>query len=351
MNRLLFLGFLTMISTLIFIGCDSVESSSANVSGDWSIPENEVFDGGPGKDGIPALESPSFVKPSSINFMSSNDLVLIVNHNNEVRIYPHPILDWHEIINDEIGNKSFAVTYCPLTGSGICWDRNIDGEQTTFGVSGLLYNTNLIPYDRKTGSNWSQMQLKSVNGALISTVIKTYPIIETSWGTAKNLYPNADVVSANTGFSRSYGTYPYGDYRSNHSSFLFPVNRSDGRLNAKERVLGLFSNNKTKAYRISDFQNGKIIIDTLDNERFLIYGDSQRNIISAFNITNLSNDIEFSIPNIFSLYVISDNKGNSYDLFGNSLNSSSANIVPAKYFVAYWFAWAAFYPETEFFEK
>lgn len=347
MKRLLFLGFLAVNTMLIFIGCNSVESSSANVSGDWTIPENEVFDGGPGKDGIPALESPSFVKPSSINFMSSNDLVLIVNHNNEVRIYPHPILDWHEIINDEIGNKSFAVTYCPLTGSGICWDRNIDGEKTTFGVSGLLYNTNLIPYDRKTGSNWSQMQLKSVNGALISTEVKTYPIIETSWGTAKNLYPNADVVSTNTGYSRSYGTYPYGDYRSNHSSFLFPVNSSDGRLDAKERVLGLFSNNLTKAYRISDFQNGKIIIDTLGSERILIYGDSQKNIISAFDITGLSNDIIFSIPNTFSSFVISNNLGNSYDLFGNSLNSSSVNLEPAKYFVAYWFAWAAFYPETD----
>jgi len=351
MNRLLVVGFILWITMVIFTGCDSVESSSADVSGDWLIPENEIFDGGPGKDGIPALKSPALTKPSNISYLANNDLVLIVNHNSEVRIYPHPILDLHEIINDEIGDKSFAVTYCPLTGSGICWDRMVFGEKTTFGVSGLLYNTNLIPYDRNTGSNWSQMQLRSVNGPLLSTVVKTYPIIETSWATAKNLYPDADVVSISTGYSRNYGTYPYGDYRTNNSSLIFPVNNSDGRLNEKERVLGLLSNSSTKAYRINDFQNGEVIIDTINSDRFLIYGDSGKNIICAFNITNINKDVVFSISNTFSSYVLSDNLGNNFDLFGNSQNSNARNLESAKFFIAYWFAWAAFYPDTDLYQK
>jgi len=265
--------------------------------------------------------------------------------------YQHPILDWHEIINDGIGNTKFAITYCPLTGSGISWDRIIDGNETTFGVSGLLYNTNLIPYDRKTESNWSQMRLQSVNGSLISKFVNTFPLLETSWETAKNLFSGAKVVSENTGFSRNYGTYPYGSYRTNHSSLLFPVNHNDSRVNSKERVLGLFAGDETKAYRILDFQNSDIVIESVGLKKFIIYGDLNKNIITAFDISNIPEDIEFTKSSLQLPYIVQDNLGNHYDLFGHSKELGKSNLKPAKAFIAYWFAWAAFYPSTDLYLK
>lgn len=170
----------------------------------WLIPVAEVRDGGPGKDGIPAIDNPNFISASAVTYLNDNDLVLGFADGNNVSAYPHSILDWHEIINVDTENHSIAVIYCPLTGTGIGWDRVINEKKTTFGVSGLLYNSNIIPYDRLTGSNWSQLLLKSVNGELSGTLPKTYNLIETTWKTWKAMYPASRVVSTNTGFNRNY---------------------------------------------------------------------------------------------------------------------------------------------------
>jgi len=141
--------------------------------------------------------------------MSCN-LVIGFAQGDDARAYPHFILDWHEIVNDRVGDIHIAVTYCPLTGTGIGWEREINGSVTTFGVSGLLFNSNLIPYDRNTDSNWSQIRLDCVNGDLIGTEAETHVLVETTW---KTMYPKTLVMSMNTGYNRSYGNYPYGNYR------------------------------------------------------------------------------------------------------------------------------------------
>ncbi len=345
---------LMVIVTILFYYCSDeplTQTQTKNNSGKWLIPENEVFDGGPGRDGIPALDKLQFTSIENANYLQNNNLVIAVNFNNEIRVYPHAILDWHEIINDAIGNNKFAITYCPLTGSGIGWNRIIDGETTTFGVSGLLYNTNLIPYDRKTGSNWSQMKLQSVNGPLISKFISVVPIVETNWATIKSAFPNAKVVSTNTGYSRNYEQYPYGDYRTNNSSLLFPVDHKDNRVLAKNRVMGIFDGEKTKAYQIVDFSSpGEILLDKFNSKRFLLYGNIAKNIIVAFDISMIDSTLTFEILDSDLPWIFKDSKKNKYNLFGISENNKKV-LKPAKSFIAYWFAWVAFYPNTELYER
>ena len=137
---------------IIGMGCNDEEG------GVWSIPNEQVLDGGPGKDGIPSVDNPIFYDISQNTVYEEEDLVVGYKRDTAARAYPHVVLDWHEIVNDEINGFPMTITYCPLTGTAIGWDRTIDGNVTTFGVSGLLYNSNLIPYDRRTNSNWSQMQ-------------------------------------------------------------------------------------------------------------------------------------------------------------------------------------------------
>ena len=154
------------IASIILSGCKEEESfgnsnkrpSSNSLQNEWLIPEGLVRDGGPGKDGIPAISDPKFTQASAVDYLKDEDLVIGLKYNEEIKVYPHIILDWHEIVNDEIDEFAFALTYCPLTGTAINWNRKLNGITTTFGVSGLLYNSNLIPYDRETDSNWSQMQ-------------------------------------------------------------------------------------------------------------------------------------------------------------------------------------------------
>ena len=218
----------------------------------WLVPSNEVRSGGVGRDGIPAISNPKFVKASQVSFLDDDDLLIAFKHGDQIKAYPHDILDWHEIVNDSFDNLNFSIVYCPLTGTGTVWGRTIDGKTTTYGVSGLLYNTNIVPYDRATGSNWSQLYDRSINGSNIGKKAKNYMPLETTWATFKKLYPDADVMSTSTGFNRSYGNYPYGSYRTN-DGLIFPVKYNDDRLPPKERVHAVIINNKAKAFKFENF--------------------------------------------------------------------------------------------------
>ncbi len=348
MKSIAYLIFTLMI--FVLTGCDDSSTDSADVSGAWLIPKDQIFDGGPGKDGIPALINPQFSTASSTSYLKNNDLVLIMKIGGEIRIYPHPILDWHEIINDEINGTKFALTYCPLTGTGIAWDRVINGKETTFGVSGLLYNSNLIPYDRASNSNWSQMKLLSVNGSLLGTFANTFTVIETSWLTAKQTFPNAKVVSTSTGYSRSYGTYPYGDYKTNNGLLIFPVSPDDSRLPRKERVLGVLSNGEATAYRFQENgANIDLFSDNIGGKEITVVHSKSRNFITAYQ-----NELEdgtvvtlSALQNEFPI-VMTDSDANKYNVFGEITEGpqQGKKLKSVTSMIAYWFAWAAFYPNT-----
>ncbi len=318
---------------------------------DWLIPKNEVFDGGPGKDGIPALTDPDMIPASQVDFLFDDDLVIGFSYNGEIRAYPHAILDWHEIINDAPGGLPVAITYCPLTGTGIVWDRELDGKMTTFGVSGLLYNTNLIPYDRLTDSNWSQLALTCVNGTLKGQKVKTYRMIETTWRTWKELYPNSTVVSMNTGFSRKYGRYPYGDYKTNDDKLLFPVNVTDDRLPAKERVLAVVIDEAVMAYRFFPAKEQTVIIhDSFMNTDLVVINNTDKNFIVAFKNDFGGGKRNFSVlDQTESDMVFKDDLGNKFNLFGEAKEGpdKGKSLTSVVSFMAYWFSLRPFYQTVE----
>ncbi|MFA3782015.1 DUF3179 domain-containing protein [Melioribacteraceae bacterium 4301-Me] len=352
LNKLIY----SVMFILYFTSCDKLtdfRSSGNDVpSGNWLIPTNEIYDGGPGKDGIPALVNPELISDKSATYLNDEDLVIAIKINNELRVYPHKILDWHEIINDGINSVKYAITYCPLTGSGIAYNREINNLETTFGVSGLLYNTNLIAYDRATNSNWSQMKLECVNGKLIGKLVQTFPIIETYWKTIKNYFTDSKVVSLNTGYSRNYGVYPYGDYKTNNSLLLFPVSHEDSRLPRKERVLGVLINNKAKAFKFTDNTENSISIkqSTLNNVNFVVVDSKKNNFIVAYQpVLNNGKSVTLKSTNSNLPVIMEDQFNNKYDLFGYVIEGldEGAKLKTVTQYIAYWFAWAAFYPDTE----
>ncbi|MEO0897516.1 MAG: DUF3179 domain-containing protein [Bacteroidota bacterium] len=233
---------------------DPAAKIEVSTNSEWLIPSTRVFDGGPGKDGIPSLENLVFRLADRVDFMAPEDLVIGFRVGDDIRAYPHKILDWHEIVNDDVDDQVFtSITYCPLTGTASAWNREIGGKVTTFGVSGLLYNTNLMPYDRETDSYWSQMRFDCVNGSSIGQEIEVQMIVETSWNTWLNLYPNSIVLTPETGFNRNYQQYPYGDYRTNDNNIIFPLEYDDQRLPRKERVHAVILDGVAKAYPLPIF--------------------------------------------------------------------------------------------------
>jgi hypothetical protein len=238
----------------IFPDADRGEFDGLKIEGtnNWLVPQNEVRSGGVGKDGIPAVSNPKFDDVSNVSYMNKGDLVVGISDGLSVKAYPHFVLDWHEIVNDKMGETDFSIIYCPLTGTASAWDNNINGIKTNFGVSGLLYNTNIVPYDRATNSNWSQLFDAAIFGQLKGVKPKTHMVVETTWATWEKLYPNSKLLNTNTSLNRNYGDYPYGNYRIDES-LIFPVKYPDKRLHAKQRVHAVIVNGKARVYRFENF--------------------------------------------------------------------------------------------------
>ena len=338
-----------VIGFTLLIGCDTslTDDEDTDKVPDWLISESELYDGGPGKDGIPALTDPLFIDTELGNYFSNDRLVLGMKIGDEYRAYPHAILDFHEIINDKIGDDFFAVVYCPLTGTGMAWNRVVNGIETTFGVSGFLYNTNVVPYDRETESHWSQMRLDCINGEYIGTEVELFPIIEITWSQWREMYPNSVVVSEQTGYARRYGEYPYGDYRTNDEFFLFPVSNSDSRVPAKERVHGIIGDSETIIYRFDKFKDGIHVYEDMIGERpTVVVGDSIGKYIVSY-YTDENSSISYSAVQGEYPIAFSDSNGNKFDLFGTAMSGpqTGKQLEATKSFIGCWFSWAAFYPE------
>lgn len=359
----LLLGVLFVLSACVKDATPSSNpGSNVNTGGqnngnndDWLLPIGSIVDGGPGKDGIPAIEFPRFEKASQVTFLAPDDLVIGVQMDSVIKAYPHHVLDWHEIVNDVAGKEVFALTYCPLTGTGIAWNRLIDGLPTTFGVSGLLYNSNLIPYDRRTGSNWSQMFNKCVNGPLSNRDVETFPVFETTWETWKKMFPNSDVMNYNTGFFRTYGRYPYSDYKTNHNFFLFNVETKDSRLLSKERGLGIIAGETARFYPLSIFEKEiRVIEDTFLGDRLVIAGSGTENFIVAYK-RNLADGTELSFSAVQNgdAVIMQDNEGNKWSAFGYALEGPRAGtrLEPVASYMGFWFAWGAFFPKLTIYSR
>ncbi len=315
---------------------------------EWLIPVSEVRDGGPGKDGIPSIDNPQFSSVSEVSNVISDDLLVVgIKVGDDVKAYPHFIMDWHEIVNDNLGDVSVAITYCPLTGTAIGWDRVVNGSKTTFGVSGLLYNNNLIPYDRSTNSNWSQIGLQCINGLLIGEEPGIISLTETTWGVWKSMYPQTKVLNTITGFSRNYGFYPYGNYRTNNEYLIFPLNPRDDRLPSKERVLAVIDYKEAKVFRFNSFGQGNVIKDVFNGEEILVVGDQDTMV--SFGLDNQTILLNFEYAYNGSETFFKDSEGTEWNIFGEAISGPGTGnkLNPKNSFMAYWFSIGAFYPEAK----
>ena len=319
------------------------------------VPLSEVIGGGPGPDGIPPLETPLFTEDLSATSISPFELIVGVKIGDDIRAYPYNILNWHEVVNDQFSMdgspESVTLSYCPLTGSAVLWKSFMEPGNKTFGTSGLLYNSNLILYDRATRSNWSQMLEQAINGVQIKRIPDRLPVVETSWGTWKAMYPATKLLSEATGFSRDYTAYPYGSFREDQS-LLFPVNNSnDLRLHRKERVLGINVGASSKVYPISNFSNQvEVINEVVGNMQVVAAGSSGHNFGVIFN-RELEDCtvLDFVAVQAKLPVVMRDNEGNEWDIFGTAVSGArkGQQLQKTNSYIAYWFAWTAFFPGAQ----
>ena len=217
-----------------------------------TVPRNEIRAGGPPKDGIPAITDPEIVTAESASFLTAQSRVIGTTIGKDSRAWPIAVLNYHEIINDTLGGIPIAVTYCPLCDSAAIFDRRTKDGVREFGVSGLLYNSNVLMYERAAGeqSLFSQVQGHGVSGPGAKQPLKTLPVELTTWQDWRARHPNTTVASLQTGHQRDYTRNPYGDYFST-PNLMFPVQKKSDRLPQKQRVLGLWSGDSFLAVPLS----------------------------------------------------------------------------------------------------
>lgn len=275
----------------------------------YLVHPSKFLSGGPPKDGIPSIDAPKFIPANKADWLSDEELGLGIVHEGESRFYPFRILVYHEIVNDFIQDDPILITYCPLCFTGIAFVRQIDNEPVEFGVSGKLYNSELVMYDRKTDSYWPQTLGKAVLGLSTGKTIKKIPTDTVKWGDWKKVHSNTKVLSRDTGFIRNYdGSNPYGrkgDFTD--INLQFPLENKDSRLDAYEIIYGIELNGKFKAYKKSDLEQRLKIEDIIGGEKIIIEFD--KGLKSA-----------------------------------RASKESGERIVVDTLF---WFAWAAFHPDTE----
>ena len=240
------------------------------------IPVKQILSGGPPRDGIPSIDKPKFVEANKADYLKSKDRVIGIIVDGEARAYPIRILNWHEIVNDKIKGKSVAVTFCPLCGSGIVYAADFNNKPHRFGVSGLLYNSDVLLYDRETETLWSQILSKGISGKLVNQKLEIIPSSHTSWSAWKNRYPKTKVLSTDTGFRRDYNRTPYGSYTKN-TSIYFPIEFKSKKYHPKERVLGITINGKSKVYPFSELSklDKNTLKDKFEGEKLHLEFDSE----------------------------------------------------------------------------
>ena len=274
-----------------------------------SVPIEDILPGGPSRDGIPAIIKPNFVTVDEATFLRDNDRVLGIIGKMEEKAYPIKILNWHEIVNDTVEGSPTVITYCPLCGTGIGFAGIVHGQTATFGVSGLLYQNDLLMYDHQTESLWSQIAMEAVAGPLTGEKLQHRFLEHTTWGEWRNAHPQTLVLSINTGYRREYNIDPYLGY-AERPDLMFPTSPVDPRYHAKEWVLGVQIKETYKAYPFSELRKvSGPVHDKVNGQALTIRFNRRTQSATAL-----------------------DDRG-----------------TPLLSFMAYWFAWTAFHPNTSVF--
>ncbi len=278
---------------------------------DATIPVDQIRAGGPPKDGIPALTNPPMITAAEAAYLGPDDRVIGYVDGDEARAYPLRILNHHELVNDRVAGKPILVTYCPLCDSAAIFDRRTPLGEREFGVSGLLYNSNVLMYDRggQPESLWSQVKGAGVSGPAADQKLTPLPVELTTWKDWINRYPHTRVLSPETGHRRDYNRNPYAGYFTS-PRLVFPVESTSDRLPTKAPVLGVWVGDASRAYPVSAFgSEAREFEDTVGGRRLTL----------AFE------------PNPDRLRVVSADD----DL---------------QWMYSLWYAWYAFRPETEVYQ-
>lgn len=338
------------------VACDSGGENEPGLSvppavATCTIPTGELTTGA-GKDVIPALSDPAFFSVEEATYLIDEDRVIGFVVDGQAYAVPHNVMWFHEIVNARFGPIDLAVTYCPLTGSSMAFDREVV-DNAEFRVSGLLWRNNLVMFDvTSSESLWPQMSRRSECGPRLGGQLKMYPVQEVTWEGWKSMYPETLVLTNETGTGLGYSAvnYPYGNYESpENDGLLFDMEIDDRRL-PKERILGI-PDTGLSGFAFPFFEldaEGPVVVvqDLVNLGTFAVFWDRAYASAMAFNSRLNGETLRFSVVED---QIVDDVTGSVWRIDGTAVSGPLAGqqLEPiAGAYVSFWFAWAAFHPDT-----
>ena len=327
-----------------------------------SVPYAEIFSGGVPRDGIPPLDNPNFITVADADrWLEAQEPVIAFELNGAAKAYPLQILTWHEIVNDTVGGVPVVATFCPLCNSAIVFERTLDGVVYDFGVSGNLRNSDLIMWDRQTESWWQQLTGAAIVGELTGQQLRLLPSSIVAWQDFKAAYPDAAVLSRDTGYRRNYGANPYVGYdRVDQPPFLF-FGRQDDRLLPMERVAALTVGDAAAAFPFALLEREGVVHYRVGGQDLAVF--FQPGARSALDGPSIAASKAVGATGVFDrdfegqrLTFQSDGNGftdaetgSRWNILGQATAGPLAGqqLTPIVHANHFWFAWAAFRPDTE----
>lgn len=347
---------------------ETVQFSKADWKTDFSkhsVPLSEISSGGPPRDGIPPIDHPKFASASEADsWLKPKEPVISFAAGGDHRAYPLQIVIWHEIVNDQVGGQPVTITFCPLCNSAIAFDRRLGDRTFDFGTTGNLRKSDLVMWDRQTESWWQQLGGEAIVGELTGQRLTMVPSSIVSWADFKAHFPDGKVLSRDTGFLRDYGRNPYVGYDDVDSPpFLFS-GKLDGRLPPKERVVAVSLGGEDVAYPYSLLQKRRVVIDKVGVASIVVF--YQLGTVSALDAESIPDSRDVGATGVFRTElngrglsftftngaIVDADTGSKWNVFGTAVSGPlrGGQLEPVLHGDHFWFAWAAFKPQTRIFQ-
>jgi hypothetical protein len=329
-----------------------------------TVPLEEIVSGGPPKDGIPALDRPRFTSVSEADtWLSNRDPVVLFEEGNEAKAYPLQILIWHEIVNDVVGGRPVAITFCPLCNTALAFDRRLDGRMLDFGTTGRLRHSDLVMYDRQTESWWQQATGEGIVGVYAGRQLEFVSAPLVSWETFKSVHPAGSVLSRQTGYDRPYGQNPYTRYDDAGGSPIatFFRGRRDDRLPAMARVVAVSLGGEDAAYPFDVLRKRPALNDKVGDVPVAVFW--KPGTASALDEGRISEGRDVGSTGVFdrrhggrllSFDPVREGRfreretGSEFDVLGRATSGplQGTRLQPIPHGNHFWFAWGVFKPST-----
>ncbi|MFC5382062.1 DUF3179 domain-containing protein [Aquipuribacter nitratireducens] len=321
-----------------------------------------VMSGGPPPDGIPPIDEPRFLAVAEVDFLADDEPVVVLSVDGDTRAYPVQVLTWHEVVNDVVAGRPVVVTYCPLCNTALAFERTVGEKVLGFGTSGRLYLSNLLMYDRQTESLWPQAEGRAVAGVLTGTELDRLPVALLPWEQFRDAFPDALVLSRDTGALRDYGRNPYQGYDDVEASpFLFR-GEVDPRLPAMARVVGLGDPSDPVAVVTDELLARGVVELQVSGEPVLVLGAPGQ--ASALDTPEIADGADVGTTGAFAATLdgrtltlrpgaapgqfVDDVTGSTWDVQGRAVAGAEAGrqLQRLASTDTFWFSWQSFWPDT-----